>query len=843
MAQRKKKATTRGKKTERKVTRYTYDEIKEPRTPETGHTPLLPGEDLVVTLPMDNGWSKAVVVGKLPEGDERPVVMDMDPATDPALFWAGKRNRREVPVLPLQRNEIVSESRIAQIIERARKAAEEKSGTTRQAHLFADLEKQLRESDKGKRVEFYTHEEGWKNKLICGDSLHVLESLLHYENLRGKAQMIYIDPPYGIKYDSNFQQRVDSTKNNDEDQADDVLTIKAFRDTWALGVHSWLSYLEERLYLCRDILRDSGSVFVQIGDEHVHRARTLMDEVFGASNFVAQISFRTKIPLRNTLLAGICDYLLWYAKDKPRVQYQKIYTDRGVGAGTQFTRVEHRDGSRRAMTDEERDDPSVLPDGARVYRLIDLNSSGLTPSCVFNVEFEGRTFSPRTGHSWKTNPEGMTRLIDQRRLEAPGESLQYVFFFEDFPYIEVTNLWSDTQGASGKRYAVQTSEKVVERCIHMTTRPGDLVLDITCGSGVSALCSERWGRRWITCDTSRVAINVARKALLSAVFPHFKTWGASLASGFVYEAPEKVTLGAVSNEREAGDLVLVDRPKVDADALRVSGPFEVMSLGRYSVDDWKGYVIREPDTGEAAKLENYIEVLCRLYRKSAAIQGATGLVHAVAENEKEKIAISVGPLSGRVTAKQINDAVQDALASGILEVHVLGWAFEANVGEVKSALEKRGKVKVELIMIRPDTLAEGLKATQPEMLFSPLALPDIEVAAAKNGKEKQVRVTLNGVALFDRKRRTTEYKAADSGYVSAWYLDEDYDGDCFVDCQMFFDFKKTPNIKAALRAEVDPEEFTLKLDSEPFPVRGYKRVAVKVVDVYGNESVVVRDLA
>jgi hypothetical protein len=195
-----------------------------------------------------------------------------------------------------------------------------------------------------------------------------------------------------------------------------------------------------------------------------------------------------------------------------------------------------------------------------------------------------------------------------------------------------------------------------------------------------------------------------------------------------------------------------------------------------------------------------------------------------------------------VSGKQINDAVQDALASGILEVHVLGWAFEANVGEVKSQLEKRGKVKVELIMIRPDTLAEGLKATQPEMLFSPLALPDIKVAAAKNGKEKQLRVTLKGVALFDRKSRTTEYKAADSGYVSAWYLDEDYDGDCFVDCQMFFDFRKAPNIKAALRVAVDPEEFTLKLDSEPFPVRGYKRLAVKVVDVYGNESVVVRDL-
>ena len=192
---------TTGPKPEKKVTRYTYDEIKEPRTPETGHTPLLPADELVVTLPMDNGWSKAVVVGKLPAGDQRPVVVDMDPAADPVLFWAGKLNRLDVPVLPLQRNEIVSESRIAQIIERARQAAEENSGAARQGHLFADLEKTLRESDRNKRVEFYTHEEGWKNKLICGDSLHVMESLLHYENLRGKVQMIYIDPPYGINYD------------------------------------------------------------------------------------------------------------------------------------------------------------------------------------------------------------------------------------------------------------------------------------------------------------------------------------------------------------------------------------------------------------------------------------------------------------------------------------------------------------------------------------------------------------------------------------------------------------------------------------------------------------------
>ena len=216
---------------QKRVTRYTYDDVKEPRMPETGHTSLLPGEEQLVTLSMDNGWSKAITVGKLPTGGEKTVMLDMDPAVDPVLFWSGKRNQREVPVLPLQRNEVVTESRIAQIIDRARRAAKENSGAAQQGHLFSDLEKTLRENDRSKRVEFYTHDEGWKNKLICGDSLHVMESLVHYEKLHGKVQMIYIDPPYGIKYDSNFQQRVDSTKNDEKDSADDVLTIKAFRDT------------------------------------------------------------------------------------------------------------------------------------------------------------------------------------------------------------------------------------------------------------------------------------------------------------------------------------------------------------------------------------------------------------------------------------------------------------------------------------------------------------------------------------------------------------------------------------------------------------------------------------
>jgi adenine-specific DNA-methyltransferase len=835
-------------KAEKKVTRYTYDEIKEPRTPETGHTAILPADEQVVTLPMDNGWSKAIEVGKLAGGDGRPVVVDIDPAADPVLFWAGKRSRREVPVLPLQRNEIVSESRITQIIDRARRAAEEKSGAARQGHLFAELERTLRETDRSKRVEFYTHEEGWKNKLICGDSLHVMESLLHYENLRGKVQVIYIDPPYGIKYDSNFQQRVDSTKNDEQDQADDVLTIKAFRDTWALGIHTYLSYLRERLYLCRDLLTESGSILVQINDDNVHLVRVLMDEVFGAANHFATVVFNKTTGFTDQRLSCVYDCLVWYAKDIEHIKYRQLYQPKAIGlegAGV-YNKVELPDGSRRRLTADELERIDRLPGDWRVFSLGDLGSQGEAKEPQ-PFEFEGKTYLPAANSHWKAKVEGLQRLAEKRRIEVSGSSVRYVRFYDDFPVSPIANIWLDTGTGSftePKVYAVQTGTKVVLRCIATASDPGDLVLDPTCGSGTTAYCAERLGRRWITCDTSRVAVNVARQRLLGATFEHFKTRNGKVSGNFLYKTVNRVTLKSVAYDLEPEKVELVDQPEQDPNALRVCGPFEVMSLGRYSVEDWKGYVVREAagSYGEAAKLENYIEVICRLYRKDAAIQGASGLVHAVAEAEKEKIAISVGPLSGRVTAKQINDAVQDALASGILEVHVLGWAFEANVGEVKSALEKRGKVRVELIMIRPDTLAEGLRATQPETLFSPLALPDIEVAVAKNGKEKEVRVVLKGVALFDRKHRTTEYKAADSGYVSAWYLDEDYDGDCFVDCQMFFDFKKAPNLRAALKADVDPGEFTLKLESEPFPARGYKRIAVKVVDVYGNESTVVRDL-
>ena len=489
MARSRKQTGKKGPET--KVTRYSYNDISEPRTPETGHTPLLPGDEQIVSLPMDNGWSQAIEVGRLSDEDKRPVVVDMDPAADPVLFWAGKRNRREVPVLPLQRNEIVSESRIAQIIERARQAAAEKGGADRQGHLFADLEKDLRDGEKKRRVEFYVHDEGWKNKLICGDSLHVMESLLHYEGLRGKVQMIYIDPPYGIKYDSNFQQRVDSTRNDAKDQADDVLTIKAFRDTWTLGSHSYLSYLEERLYLCRELLSDTGSAFVQINDDNVHLVRALMDEIFGRDSYVALVNFQKTGSQAATLLGNTVDYLIWYAKRKEMVTYHQLFLRRKAGALSldRYDHIELPDGTSRRLTAAEVRGEVQVPLGRR-FQTTSLLSDGETGTTQ-EFEFEGKVYTPRRGNHWKTPPDGLVRLAKKGRILVEGSVIRYKRYSDDFDYVPINDRWESMQIGRTRDYVVQTAESVIERCIAMTSAPGDIVFDPTCGSGTTAFCAEK----------------------------------------------------------------------------------------------------------------------------------------------------------------------------------------------------------------------------------------------------------------------------------------------------------------------------------------------------------------
>ena len=501
-----------------------------------------------------------------------------DPHLDPTLVWAGKAERTsfEIPTVSLHVHERIDPR---SIIEAVRK----KNGSDyEQLSLFNSKTENppLREA-----IEFCKHAHNWSNRLVAGDSLLVMNSLLEKEGMTGQVQMVYFDPPYGIKYGSNFQPFVnkrDVKDGKDEDLTAEPEMIKAFRDTWELGLHSYLSYLRDRLLLARELLHESGSVFVQISDENVHHVREIMDEVFGAKNFVGLVTFTKTSSASSELIAGVSDYLLFYAKDKERLKYRQLYKDKAFGGegASAYNRVQLPDGTRRSLTVAEKQDISLLPKGAKIYRLDNLTSQ--RPPGDFPIELDGKTYRPKKGY-WKTGEPGMAALKAKKRLDATEGGIYYVRYLEDFPVFPVTNLWDDTGiagFASDKKYVVETSIKVVERCVLMTTDPGDLVLDITCGSGTTAFIAEEWGRRWITCDTSRVALTLAKQRLMTAVFDYYQlaheTEGVD--SGFRYKTVPHVTLKSIANNEAAEPETLYDQPLVDNSRARVTGPFTVEAV-------------------------------------------------------------------------------------------------------------------------------------------------------------------------------------------------------------------------------------------------------------------------
>lgn len=379
------------------------------------------------------------------------------------------------------------------------------------------------------QIDFYRHQANWSNRMILGDSLQVMASLAEREKLRGKVQMIYIDPPYGIKFGSNWQvsaRKRDVKDGKLEDAAREAEQIKAFRDTWELGIHSYLSYLRDRLLVARELLTESGSCFVQIGDENVHLVRSLMDEVFGSENFVSQIAFKTTSGAGSfsggtNVLASINDHVVWYSRSIDNVKYRQLFLRKAIGdAGSgQYTWVELRDGTRRrASRDELQSDDASM----RVLRADQFTSqtTRVGQTTVFPIELDGQSYLPSRG-GWKTNKVGAKKLLTARRLLGVGRTLTYVRYLDDFPAFPINNFWSDTV-TSGfgdpKLYVVQTNTKVIERCMLMSTDPGDLVLDPTCGSGTTAFVAEQWGRRWITIDTSRVALTLARQRVMGAKY-------------------------------------------------------------------------------------------------------------------------------------------------------------------------------------------------------------------------------------------------------------------------------------------------------------------------------------
>jgi adenine-specific DNA-methyltransferase len=445
-----------------------------------------------------------------------------------------------------------------------------------QVDLFADFNGL---PDTNAKTEFYRHDAHWTNRMILGDSLQVMASLAEREGLRGKVQCIYLDPPYGIKFNSNFQWSTTSRDVKDGNVGHitrEPEQVKAFRDTWRDGIHSYLTYLRDRLTVARDLLTDSGSIFVQIGDENVHRVRAVMDEVFGEDNFCGQIAFRKTGAFESTLLGQTTDYLLWFGKVKNVLKYRAPLKPKTFeeGSGQYYKWVETPDGTRRSLSKAEREDLSILPNNSKLFLMSPLSSAGPSGN-PFDFVLDGRTYSCDSGSHWKTTESGLSMLRSSNRLTAAGKRIYYVRYLDDFAVSPFDNVWTDTVagGYSGASiYVVQTSAKVIQRCILMTTDPGDLVLDPTCGSGTSAYVAEQWGRRWITIDTSRVALALARARIMGARYPYYlladsrdgqlkeaevtRTAPSSQATrndirhGFVYERVPHITLKSIANNAE-----------------------------------------------------------------------------------------------------------------------------------------------------------------------------------------------------------------------------------------------------------------------------------------------------
>lgn len=823
--------------------------------------------------------------------------------SQPFLNWAGKAERHQidVPTVPLFVHERHSTKAILDGI-KSRKA----KGST--LDLFGDGG--LDVTDK---LDAYEHKGPWQNRMILGDSLQVMNSLLEFEGMGGQVQMVYMDPPYGVKFGSNFQPFVrkrDVKHGGDDEMTREPEMVKAYRDTWELGLHSYLTYLRDRLLIAKELLHETGSVFVQISDENLHHIREVMDEVFGEVNCCGVISFKKTSgagspSLGTDVLASVSDFLVWYAKDKTRVKFNRLYVPKtspeGEGA---YTWLDLPDGTRRRMTPEERDNVESLPDGAKIFRADNLTSQSGVEKTKYPIELEGRVFRPAKG-VWKTSEQGMRQLLNKRRVILVGNTPSYVRYFSDFPLQVLNNLWEDTViagFADPKIYAVQTSTKVVQRCVLMTTEPGDLVLDPTCGSGTSAYVAEQWGRRWITCDTSRVPLALARQRLLTATFPYYelKNPQAGPAGGFEYKRRQNrkgeevgglvphITLKSIANDEPPATEVLVDRPEVNSKVVRVAGPFvvEATIAPAQVVDDESNVSVQPSSTqalGEAigdADAANgglplgvvhpavrsgdpatHIERMTQVLRQSKTLRlpgnrelvladirrmADSDVLHAEATDaEGNRIAVVFGPEDGAISSDVVFEAAREAYFLKFPHLYFFGFAIQAKAREL---LEDRAKLRVPstYVTVTPDVaMSDLLKTSRASEIFSVTGLPD--AALRKSGSKNDdgiplFEVELLGLDIFNP--ATMEQEAIDGQHLPCWMLDTDYDGMSFYATQVFF--PKTAawdNLQKSLKAEFDPSVWAHLAGtvSEPFALGPKQRIAVKVIDERGNELMRVLD--
>lgn len=797
------------------------------------------------------------------KAEEKIKTYQFDPHLDPTLQWAGKAEGTsfEVPTSSIHIHESIKpHSIISHVMKEYSEALEGQlvgQQSMFEAETPAERMRRRRES-----IEFYQHGVNWTNRMIAGDSLVIMNSLLEKEGMAGQVQMVYIDPPYGIKYGSNFQPFVDKRDvkdKKDEDLSQEPEMIKAFRDTWELGIHSYLTYLRNRLLLARELLTDSGSVFIQISDENVHHVRELCDEIFSPQNFILQIFVKKTggagAPSDLLAPASVGDYIIWYAKDKKSLKYHRLFENKADAKSgiNNYSNIRLPDGTERSLTPAEKKDLSLIPKGARLFGIHALTSQSGGENARFPIEYNGKTYRINSG-SWKTSQEGIQNLIKADRIRATDTRIGYVRFFDDFPVVPLTNAWDDTRGDMGIIYVVQTATKIIQRCILMTTDPGDLVLDITCGSGTTAYVAEQWGRRWITCDTSRVAITLAKQRLMTATFDYYKLAHPEqgVGSGFIYKTVPHITLKSIANNEPPATETLYDQPEIDKGKVRITGPFTVEALPAPvvkpldDVSDWD-----EDSTAKQTSWRDQLLATGIMGRGGSRLEfsrveplSGTKFLQAEAETKEDIprravicFAGETKPMDSRMVSMAL-DEVETLRPSPKLIIFA-AFQFDPEAAKDIDELNWPGLTVLKAQM-NTDLMTDDLKKKRSsDQSFWLVGQPDVELIPDKRSKTRY-KVKVNGFDYYDVKKGTVE--SGSTARIAMWMLDTDYDGMCIEPKQVFFPMggKKDGWNKLAktLKAEIDPDLIEKYAGNESlwFTVQPNSQIAVKIIDDRGIES-------
>ena len=799
---------------------------------------------------------------------------EYDPHLDPQLQWAGKAEHTsfDVPTQSLHVHERIDPRTI---VEAVRKYSED---ADRQGSLFAEERKIPLRNE----IEFYQHSHNWSNRLIAGDSLLVMNSLLEKENMARRVQCVYMDPPYGIKYGSNFQpfvNRRDVKDGKDDDLTSEPEQIRAFRDTWELGIHSYLSYLRDRLLLARELLTDSGSCFVQISDENVHHVREIMDEVFGAGNFAHLIAFQKTGYLGGKTLDATYDYLVWYAKDKPHMRFRPIFEERSSHSLLRYNYVEQEDGKSIKLTKAQLMREEDIPVGKR-WRDKSLFADGETQGeSSKSFEFEGRIFKPIADKHWSTGVNGLHRLKDANRIVLFKDRLCFKSYADDFSLVPKGVVWRGMMVGRKLEYVVETSAKVVQNSILMTTDPGDLVFDPTCGSGTSAFVAEQWGRRWITCDTSRVALTLAKQRLMTASFDYYKLAhpAEGVGSGFEYKKVPHITLKSIANNEPPATETLYDQPIKDSKKARITGPFTVEAVPAPTVQpldaitapepaaadetivrsgetlrqsEWRDELLKSGIRGKGGQHISFsrIETLpCHYLHADAETKpddsGADGVKDVNTAGMPRRAVISFGPEHAPLEQRQVENAVQEAQTLVPKPELVVFVAFQFDPEAAKDIDETDWPgVKMLKVQMNADLQTDDLKKKRASNeSFWLVGQPDVSLRRIRRGENTdRWQVEVHGFDYFNTKSGDVE--SGNTEKIAVWMLDTDYDGRSLYPSQVFFPMAGAKEgwskLARNLKSEIDDEliEAYRSTLSLPFDLGQNERIAVKIVDDRGIES-------